>query len=143
MNDRQRDDRPRVEWVVDKSFEKDGVTVQVNKLPLRRPRYSVSVGRTMEKGTSKFMALRSEGKGQISILKVSGTAYELLCEAEDYVQSELQYAEDQWVETQQHFETKDMNRGKKRAPVGLSGGPNSGKTARKRENRRKRMAEGS
>lgn len=138
MNEQR--DRPRVEWVVDKSFEKDGITVQVTKLALRRPRYSVSVGRTMEHGTSKNMALRSEGKGQISILKVSVTVYELLCEAEDYVQSELQYAEDQWVETQQHFEDRDMNRGKKSAPVGLSGGPNSGKTARKRENRRKRMA---
>lgn len=139
----EQHDRPRVEWVLDKSFEKDGITVQVTKLPLHRPRYSVSVGRTMEHGTSKNMALRSEGKGQIAILRVSITVYELLGEAEDYVQSELQYAEDQWVETRQFHESKDMNRGKKRSPVGLSGGPGSGKTARKRENRRKRMAGGS
>ncbi len=133
-------DRPKVDWVEDKRFEREGLCVVVQKLPLRRVWYSVFVGRPMEKGISKYLPIRGEGKGQVVIERVSSIISELLAEAEDYIQGELQYQEDCWVENQQHYEHKDMNRGKKKAPVGLSGGQNSGKTARKRENRRKRMA---
>lgn len=136
----EQNDRPRVDWEEDKRFERDGFCVVVQKLPLRKPQYSVFVGRPMEKGISRYLPIYSKGQGQITVQRVSTTIFDLLEEAEDYIQSECQRQADGWVEEQQYYEQRSMNRGKKKGPVGLSGGPGSGKTARKRESRRKRMA---
>lgn len=136
MNDRQK-----VEWVENKRFERDGICVVVNKLPLHRPKFSVAVGRLMEKGVSKFLPIFSHGRGSVEIDRVSEIVIHLLREAEEYIQSELQYLEDCNISNNQFYENKEMNKDKPRARVGLSGGPNSGKTARKRENKRKRMVD--
>lgn len=133
-------DLPKVDWIEDKRFERDGLCVVVQKLPLRRARYSCFVGRPMEKGISKYLPIFSEGTGSITIKRVGAIISDLLYEAEEYILGELQYQEDNWIEQRQFHEGKSLNRDKKRTPVGL-GGPNSGKTARKKENRRKRMAD--
>jgi hypothetical protein len=134
-------DRPKVDWVEDRKFEREEIFVQVNRLPLRRPRFSLSVGRTMDEDRiSRYFPLRSSGQGKIEIERISHILSTLLAEAEDYVQSELQYNEDTFQENRQFHEARGMAKDKKRAPVGLSGGPGSGKTARKRANRQKRLA---
>ena len=134
------DDRQRLEWKEDKRFEKDGLCVIVQKLALRRPKYSLYLGKIMEKGISRYFPIFSEGKGQIAVKRVGVPLYDLIAEAEDYIQSELQILEDNWVEDRQFHENRSANRGKRGPQIGLSGGPNSGKTARKKENKRKRLA---
>ena len=132
------DDRPRVDWVDDKRFTKDGLSVQVRKLPLRWPRYSIAVGTLVNENTLRFIPLRAAGKGKIVLDRVGAALAALIAEAEDYVWSELQYLEDQRIEERLHDEARELNRDKPRAKVGLSGGPNSGKTARKKANKQQR-----
>jgi len=136
MNGHQR---PKVDWTDDKKFEKDGLCVVVRKLPLRWPRYALIVGVRSEIGVGRFIPVRAFGKGKIELERVTPTLVELLTEAEDYAQSELQLIEDERIEERQRYETRDMNRGKPRAVVGLSGGPHSGKTAKRRAAKQRRV----
>jgi hypothetical protein len=134
-------DKVKVDWIEDRVFERDGIKVVVQKLPLRWPRYSVFVGVDKGEHVSRFMPLRSSGQGRITVDRISNTVAELLLEAEEYVQGELQYLEDTKIERVQDREFTHLMKEKPRGRRGLSGGPGSGKTARKRANRQKRMKE--
>jgi len=138
------DNRKKAEWFEDKKFERDGLCVAVQKLPLYHPRYSLIMG-TPKSGdsgdfVSRFIPIFSKGQGLIEIKRVSNALAELTLLAEEYILSELQYLEDTRIETNQRYEERDLNKGKPRAQVGIGGGPGSGKTARKRANRAARMA---
>jgi hypothetical protein len=129
-----------VQWIVDKQFAADdGLTVQVNKLPLRWPRFSIIVGILRvngdEQSVSRYMPIMSAGRGQgkIVINPIASKLMELLTQAQDYIQSELQRLEDSALENKIAWEEKSLNKDKPRPRVGLSGGPNSGKTAKRRE----------
>jgi hypothetical protein len=131
--------RERVEWVDDKTFEKGDLVVQVRKLPLKRPRFSLGMGSKNHQDpsrTNRFVPLFSHGQGTIQITSVSHDFWELLKDAEDYVQGQLQAAEDAWVANRQTFEQRDIDRGKPKQRAGLSGGANSGKTEKKRRRHR-------
>jgi len=141
VNDKK--DRPKVEWIEDRVFERDGIVVVVNKLPLWRPRYSLSVGfrradRDETDRPGRFFSIWSQGQGKIKISRMAGVLFELSTEAEDYVSGELQRLEDDRTDQVRAREQRGMDRGKTKPLQGLSGGPGSGKTARKRANKQKR-----
>lgn len=135
-------ERDKVPWVDDRCFERDGLVVQVRKLPLSWPRFSLLIGRRTEKGISRFLPLWSERGAQVRIKPTAAVLGALVGEAEDYIRGELQYAEDSYLQRQQARELRELDRDRPRARRGLSGGPGSGKTARKRANRLRRLREG-
>jgi hypothetical protein len=131
----------KVEWVEDKRFERDGLCVTVQKLPLRWPRYSIAVGIARDANyVARYMPVRVTGKGKLVLVNpVSQVLTNLMVEAEEYILSELQYLEDLVIEARQSQEQQEIGKDKPRPRVGLSGGPGSGKTARKRVNKLKRQ----
>ena len=132
----------RVEHIVDKTFEADGIAVQVTKTVPGRPFYSIKVG-TMRQGkkdgeafVAPFLPIRVEGKGKRVVRKVSGTMCSLVEKAEEYIQSESQILEDAWIKRSIEFGERKDNKDQKKPRPGLSGGPGSGKTQRRREAKR-------
>lgn len=141
-----RPDGPKANWEIEKTFEKDGIVVQLSKLPLRWPRFSYTVcargGKDGDK-IMRFMPVFARGKGKIEIERKAAAIHALVAEAEEYVRAHLQALEDRKIEKKQFYERKELQRGKPKAKRGLSGGPGSGKTDRRRQRRAKRDAKGS
>ena len=137
------EERGKSSWVDDRVFERDGIVVQVRKLQIAKPRFDYLVGRRTDRGISRFVPCWSEGsgKGAIRVKPTAQLVFSLIEEAEQYVRDELQYIEDCLIERRQSHEQRELNRGRPRPHRGLSGGPGSGKTARKRANRAGRLKE--
>jgi len=91
----QRPDRPEVQWEVVKTFGHDsGYTVRVQKLPLKhRPRFSLEVGQIRKDGKfSRYInPAFSVSEGTVTMTPIPASVlYELIVQAEAYVQVELQ-----------------------------------------------------
>ena len=126
-------DRPRTQWEDDKTFENDTHVVQVSKLPLRSPLYSVSIsGKNRDGKQVRFMPVYGEGQGMINVRPILADLRELLDSAEAHIQRQLQWAEDERIEESQRRAERDKGQNKK--PMGL-------KELAKRDARR-REAEG-
>ena len=126
-------------WIKDRVFENNDFVVLVSKLPLRRPRFSINIGMRRGENLQKFMPIQSTGHGlgKVAVKPFASPLYQMLIEVQDYIQSELQRVEDEELEFKLQKETRQMNKDKPKQTAGLSGGFGSGKTARRREAKRK------
>ncbi len=116
MND---SDSYKPNWSVIRDFERDGVLVQVSASDARRPRYTVRVGRRGERGIIPFLQCYIVGQGKVSVRPIATVVYELLAEAETFVQGLAQEHEDKYLaEKIQHEERGATRDGKKRRPSG-------------------------
>jgi hypothetical protein len=135
--DTMSDQQPRVEWQQDESFSDEGLVVQVNRLPLRRPRFSISVSFEKDGGhPSRFLPVQSSVElGRVVMTDFADRVHALLQLAESHIFQQLQACAEQEQADRIAREQSHVNRGPKPV-VGLSGGPGSGKTARRREAKR-------
>jgi hypothetical protein len=142
----QRPDRPEVQWEVVKTFGHDsGYTVRVQKLPLKhRPRFSLEVGQIRKDGKfSRYINPAfsvSEGTATVTPIPAS-VLYELIAQAEAYVQAELQASVTE--EFQYRTRRDAWSSGQAQEPGfkdrGGSKGPRrTGKTERERQKRKGR-----
>lgn len=116
MNDR-RHERPRVNWEDDKIFENETCIVQVSKLPLRYPKYSVSLGAKNRDGKPmRFIPVFKEGQGLVRVRPILADLRELIDQAESYIQWELQKAEDCKVDDMQRREVDREYRASRGGP---------------------------
>lgn len=97
---------PKVDWEEAKRLENEDFVVRVNRLPLRFPRFSVSIsGKTGDGRDSRFVPVRWEGQGQITVLPIVGKLIPLIEQAQAFIQVELQVAEDRKIDDMQDRET--------------------------------------
>lgn len=136
---------PKAEWEHEKTFERNGVVLQLQRLPLRWPRFSYTIcvrgGKEGDK-IMRFIPVRGQGQGKIKVESLAATIHDLVAEVEEYVSEQLQKLEDTKIENQQTFEQRTIHRESPRYRPGLSGGPGSGKTDRRRQRRANRDAKG-
>jgi hypothetical protein len=108
-------DRPRIQWEDDKTFENDTHVVQVSKLPLRNPKFSISIsGKNRDGKPVRFMPVYGDGQGTIVVRPVLADLRELLDSAEAHIQRQLQWAEDERIEADQQRAARDKGRDQKR-----------------------------
>jgi hypothetical protein len=133
----QQSQQPRVEWQRDESFSDEGLVVQVNRLPLRRPRFSICISFERDGGhPSRFLPVQSSVElGKVAMTDFADRVHALLQLAESHIFQQLQACAEQEQADRIAREQSHANRGPKPV-VGLSGGPGSGKTARRREAKR-------
>lgn len=131
------DQQPRVEWETDETFRDEDIIVQVNCLPLRRPRFSISISFERDGGhPSRYIPVKSSvDLGKVQMTDFADRVHALLQLAESHVFQRLQAASEAELAAKISREQRQANRGPKPV-VGLSGGPGSGKTARRREAKR-------
>lgn len=111
---RQRDrrsfgERPTVEWErAVKSFTEGVYTVQIDRLPLGRPRFSISIGVLREgDGPASFTSRISarynyaDGKVTFETLPPPGLVDRLLDKAAEWIEQEVLASEARWQERQQ------------------------------------------
>lgn len=112
--EQQRDghhgERPSVEWErAVQTFTEDGYTVQIDRLPLGRPRFSVSVGilRDGSGGLTNFTSrisaryLYAAGEVKFETLPLPGLIDRLIDKAAEWIETEVQASEVRWQERQQ------------------------------------------
>lgn len=127
---------PRAEWEDEETFEKDGIILQLRKLPLRWPRFSYSIGMAGKDGQQlRFISVETTGKEEVRVDSKADVIAELVARAEEYVRERKQALEDAAATERQDF---GGGGGGYHQPRGLSGGPGSGKTARKKGGSRRR-----
>lgn len=113
-NDRQ-DGRPSVQWErAVTSFTQGGYTVQIDRLPLSRPRFSISFG-ILRGGTgpSDFTTRigayydHVDGKVQFKTLPPPGLLDSLIEEATRWIEGEVRASEARWQERQQRQQRRE------------------------------------
>lgn len=126
-------------WIKDRVFENNDYVVVVNKLPLRRPKFSISIGVRRGERLHNFIPIQTTGHGfgKIGVVQFASPLYQMLTEAQEYIQSESQRTEDEEIQAKIDREAQQMNKTKPKQIAGLSGGFGSGKTAKRREAKRK------
>lgn len=117
------DDRPRVEWVEDRKFRRNGMVVTVWKLPLRYPQYRFDIGcEGKDEGkTYRSFLVKFEGRGKLAMqcnfdLDTLGA---LVAEAKGYITGEAQALEDARVERQTQYEERGANKDRPKQVMGL------------------------
>jgi mRNA-degrading endonuclease toxin of MazEF toxin-antitoxin module len=117
MNQEQRQQRPRVEWQEDKTFENDFFIVQVSRLPLRVPKFSVSISaKNFDGRPMRFIPVKAEGQGIVRVRPILADLIELIDTAESYLQKQLQLAEDLRIDEMQQREARSMPNGNQPRP---------------------------
>lgn len=133
------DERPRVEWQNDRTFEDGDFIVQVTKLPLRWPRFNFTVSMKGQDGkVMRFIPLRTSGQGKVEVRSVADQIAALIRQAEDYVREQVQQLEDQNIEQRQTREARGMQRDQPRESYGLKKGSREGWKGRRRDRERER-----
>ncbi len=102
--------------------EKLGIRIQVNRLPITPARFSFSIGKIGNEG--RFMSFlnvthKGYGRGKIEIERTDMTVCELIRDAEDWCQAQLQIAEDERIEKLQAKEHRELQRDKPKPRPGL------------------------
>jgi hypothetical protein len=115
-------------WEIVKEFEQDGVVVAVSMLNLRRiPKFSVLVGFRSEPADTaplgscfRFIPIGIAGKGKVRLYRTALDAIgPLVAQAAEWIHREAQSAEDDYIEFKRQKELAQINRGKRKAPMGL------------------------
>jgi hypothetical protein len=117
MND---DRRQQSDWVPDKTFENDEFAVQVNKLPLRWPRFSLTINAKGKDGKlTRFLAVRANGQGKVAVQPFADSIASLLRDVEGYVEKQLQAVEDSSITMKQDREFKNISKDHPKQQKGL------------------------
>lgn len=108
---------PRAEWQDDRSFENDHFVVHVSKLPLRVPKFSVSISaKSFDGRPMRFIPVKAEGQGIVKVRPILADLIELIDTAENYLQKQLQLAEDIRIDEMQQREAQRMPKGNQPRP---------------------------
>jgi hypothetical protein len=131
-------DKPQ--WITAKEFVRGTLVVRVQKLDLyRRPKFSIQIGTFGKKDPSRlipFLPVEATSRGKVEVHSYWADVSELVRDAEHYVEQELQVHEDLYIEQAQERESRQLSKEKPKQRRGIG---RSGKTARDRENKRRRM----
>ena len=103
---RSHGERPAVEWErAVKSFTENGYTVQIDRLPLGRPRFSISIGilRDGDSFTSRIGARYNYANGKVTFETVPppGLVDHLIELASEWIEQEVLASEERYQERQQ------------------------------------------
>ena len=124
-------DRPKVEWISDKEFKNECFIVRVNKLPIRNAKYSISISYLTDKDReSRFIPMKSSGQGKIVLDSPMDKLFQLISQAESYIETELQRLEDYRIEQLEGREKRDLDRGKPKQKRGIKAWGQADKAAK-------------
>lgn len=119
-NHNRRPQGPRPEWEIVKEFQDAGTSlmVQVRRLPIARPKYSMRVGSVGRDGQFSpfFQPLVEVVNAKVEIAFCGAALSRLFDEATLYVQEQLQAQEDDYIERKQYREYQQIQRTKGAAP---------------------------
>lgn len=103
-------ERPSVQWLrAVWSFTEGDYTVQIDKLPLGRPRFSISIGVLREGSlTSRIPARYNYVSGQVRFETLPSPELigRLLGRASEWIEAEVQESEARWQERQQRRQNR-------------------------------------
>lgn len=117
MNQERHQQRPRAEWESDRTFENDQFVVQVSKLTMRVPKFSVSISaKSFDGRPMRFIPVKAEGQGIVRVRPILADLLQLIDEAESYLQRQLQLAEDARIDEMQERESRSVPRGNQPRP---------------------------
>lgn len=123
----------RSEWEVVKTFEDaaTGLRVEVSRLPLRFPKFNLSVlGRRGDGSFGRFLQVDARVENAVAVVAYHGQVVgRLLDEATLYVQGRLQEVEDEEIRHKQEREFRQLSGGPKKV-AGLSKFTDGSKTER-------------
>lgn len=107
-------DKPKIEWGEVSRFEKDGVTVIVNRSSHSRPYYSLEVQfANAFKGTpQRHHSIKREGQGKIVVKSCADIVRELILKAEEFTREMYQIAEDAYIEARERKEREYLENSK-------------------------------
>ena len=110
----------RVDWQPDARFEEGSFVAQVNKLPLRHPRYSFTLMmRIGDDRTTRFFPVRWKGQGKIDVVSIAADLQALVRKVEEHVQGKLQEVEDEKIDRMLRREQFELSKSKPRNLPGL------------------------
>lgn len=118
----------RVDWEIVKDFRdsETGLTVQVSKLPLRRPKFNLSIGVFRDGKLQRFISPSVHTENAVVKVAANGMKLaRLVDEATLYVQEQLQVIEDEEILAKQLREHRAIQR-----ETGANDTPKTGKTER-------------
>lgn len=138
----QSRDLPRKEWVLVKTIQNvaAGLAVEINRLDLTRPKYSLSIGRIRsdkdegKKFMNSNLPVTTDGKGKIEVVSLSEIISDLTTSAEQWIQEDAQQKEDDYLEFKAQKESRSADRGKSTAR-------STGKTAKQKAKKSGRIAQ--
>jgi len=115
--DDNRSNRDRAQWVEDEVFSNEHFVVQVSKLALRRPQFSISIsGLTRAGKPVRHIRARYDAcNGKVTLVPIHAALREVLERAEGYIERQLQYAQD-------HALDEDLRRDAQRKGSSQGGG---------------------
>jgi hypothetical protein len=136
------EDRPKVDWAQDRAFEDEHFIIQVTKLPLRWPRYNYTVCCKGKEGKiMRFIPVAAKGQGKIEVRRTAQQLASLITQAEDYIEQQLQQAEDVNIAERQEREGRSARfNGPVDPPMGLKRGSKEGWKNERRDRERERGA---
>jgi hypothetical protein len=120
---------PRAEWRIVHTEERDGIVMQVSRLDLPRPLYSMGVGRRAENGRlmPHIQVRREETLSGIYLSRAYGLVIGELAEAgEKFITAAMEADLAEYIATREERDLHNAKYGKARARV-------TGKTDKKRE----------
>jgi len=108
-------------WVKVKEFEEKGIVISVSCLHLRKPRFSYEVGVRVNGGKfGRFFPVLAQGQGRIEIVPTeTDVLTKLIGEAQAWIKSQYQEAEDAAIEQRIQREQSQVNRDKPRHKPGI------------------------
>ena len=116
-----------VPWEIARTFEQDGLTVEIQRLPVGRPKYSMRVGSRRQDGefSSHIGFRRVDDDTKVAlVLPYAQVLAKLIKDAENYIHAQMGWDWDNWIEQKQLHEV--------RGEVGKPPTRITGKTARKK-----------
>ena len=101
-----------VEWKLITVLEEGDIGVEVKKLPLPKPRYSMSVVSKRKDGTwaPRFAIFTASDQGVVNIASRANDINTLLVQAEMLIQADAQEAEDSYWNRKREFEQRNVDR---------------------------------
>lgn len=102
--------RERPSWIDAKTFEDGDYAVRVQKLDVRAPRFSISIGRQREGKFIPHLPVMTEGQGKVTVQSLYAKIGLLVQQAEVWIQEQVQRHEDERLAYKLQYEERDANR---------------------------------
>jgi len=134
MDERTQDRKP-LAWLDVMTFEDGDLVVQVRKLDIRAPRFSISIGRVRNDRFLPFLPVFTEGQGKITVVHLFAKVGLLVQKAEEWVLEQVQRYEDEQLSYKQAYEERGVNKDKPKTK-------HTGKTERDREKKKAKTTTG-
>lgn len=110
----QNQNRPKVDWQVMAVLEDGNIGVEVKKLPLTKPRYSLTLVSKRKDNTwaPRVNVDTYASNARVTVASQSMQIAKLISEGEQLIEADAQAAEDAFWESKRKNEERKLNRGR-------------------------------